>query len=141
MGRILLIIIVIVGLMLAMVAVRISRMPDTPLSEDSQHLTIGIPQGYSYGQSNFGRQLDISPDGKKVVYVGRGAGENRKLFVQTIGEPTPEAIAGSDGANDPSFSPDGLNIVFYAYPNVKKLTLDSGEIKVMGRAPAPRGTA
>src|SRR5437773_2494201 len=106
MRRILLIVVVFVGLMMAMVAVRISRLRALPeAADDSQHVRIGIPQGYAYGRSGFGRQLDISPDGKKVVYVGRSAVENPRLFVQTIGEATPQAIAGTDGANDPSFSP------------------------------------
>ena len=110
--------------------------------EDSPDLTIDIPRGNLYGGSNFGRQLDISPDGKRIVYVGQAGKGSRTLFVHTIGENAPVEIprtgAGNCDVRDPTFSPDGRYVVYWAQGEVKKITLD-GAVSVARKAPSTRG--
>ncbi len=95
-----------------------------------------------YGGPNFGRQLDISPDGKRIVYVGQAGKGSRTLFVHTIGENEPVEIpridAGNRDVRDPTFSPDGRYVVYWAQGNLKKITLD-GAVSVVRKAPSTRG--
>ena len=106
-------------------------------------VTIDIPRGNLYGGGNFGRQLDISPDGKRIVYVGQAGKGSRTLFVHTIGETEPAEIPGMGAGNrdvrDPTFSPDGRYVVYWAQGIVKKTTLDGTAVSVVGEAPSTRG--
>ena len=120
-----------------------SRRVLTPAQPDYPDVTtLDIPRGNLYGGPSFGRQLDISPDGKRIVYVGQAGKGSRTLFLHTMGEKAPTEIPGIDGGNrdirDPTFSPDGRYVVYWAQGNVKKITLD-GEVSVVHKAPSTRG--
>ena len=69
-----------------------SRQSSPAEPEDFPDLTIHIPRGNLYGGPSFGRQLDVSPDGKQIVYVGQAGKGSRTLFVHTIGENEPVEI-------------------------------------------------
>src|SRR5262249_20377371 len=71
------------------------------------HLAFEAP-GFVF--SSF-RSLAISPDGRRVVYAA-GEGETRRLFLRPLDRYEATPIAGSEGAIDPFFSPDGGWIAF-----------------------------
>jgi dipeptidyl aminopeptidase/acylaminoacyl peptidase len=124
------------------VAYLMSRAPAAAELDDPHDVTIDIPRGNLYGGPSFGRQLDISPDGKRIVYVGQAGKGSRTLFVHTIGEKEPARIPGIDAGNrdvrDPTFSPDGRYVAYWARGSVKKIALD-GTISVAHEAPSTRG--
>ena len=144
MRRVVLVLVMVLAVLIV-IAFRMSRVPAPAEPKDSADVTIDIPQGNLYGGPNFGRQLDISPDGKRIVYVGQAGKGSRRLFVQTIGESAPAAIPGTDVGNrdvrDPTFSPDGRYVVYWAQGNVNKITLDGPAVSVIGKAPSTRGIA
>jgi hypothetical protein len=121
----------------------LSRAPAAAELNDSPDVTIGIPQGNLYGGGNFGRQLDISPDGKRIVYVGQSGKGSRVLFVHRIGETKPAAIPGTGAGNrdirDPTFSPDGRYVAYWSEGTLKKTALDGTTNSVVGKAPSTRG--
>jgi WD40-like Beta Propeller Repeat len=102
---------------------------------------VQIPQGYAYRRDWAGRHLDITPDGKKIVYDGQSRTAAPRLYVQAIGATTATELAGTDGATDPSVSPDGRYVVFYANDAIRKAALDGSGVTVIGRAPGVRGIA
>src|SRR5262245_5975456 len=126
---------------LVVLSVRLSRMAPPPDAVDAQHTTIDMPQGHSYGGGTVGRQLDITADGKTIVYVADTPSKDRKLYRHTIGEPTPTEIAGTDRANDPAISPDGRHVVFYADRSIKRAALDGSGVSEIGKASPLRGIA
>ena len=142
MRRVVLVVLVLVFTMLIAIGFLMSRPSAAAEPEDSPDVTIDIPRGNLYGGPNFGRQLDISPDGKRVVYVGQAGKGSRTLFVHTIGEKAPVEIpridAGNRDVRDPTFSPDGRYLVYWAQGNVKKITLE-GAVSVVRKAPSTRG--
>ena len=111
----------------------------------SSDLTIDIPPFHIYGGASLGRQLDVSPDGKKIVYAGSLHRGSRCLFVQTIGENAPVEIPGTDVGNrdirDPTFSPDGHYVAYWAQGTVRKTTVDGTTVSVVGKAATTRGIA
>lgn len=67
----------------------------------------------------------ISPDGKHIAYLASASG-NSQLFLRPIDQFTAQPIPGTDGANDPFFSPDGQWIAFWANGKVKKVSIFGG---------------
>jgi serine/threonine-protein kinase len=134
----------VLAVLIAIAFIRL-RVPATAEQEDSPDVTIDIPRGNLYGGPNFGRQLDISPDGKRIVYVGQAGKGGRTLFVHTIGETAPVEISGTGAGNrdvrDPTFSPDGRYVAYWAQGIIKKTAVDGKEVSVIGKAPSTRGIA
>jgi Tol biopolymer transport system component/predicted Ser/Thr protein kinase len=67
----------------------------------------------------------IAPDGKNFVYLGLSGGLPR-LFLRPIDRLTAQAMAGTEGAADPFFSPDGKWIAFFAAGKLKKVSIFGG---------------
>jgi Tol biopolymer transport system component len=73
-----------------------------------------------------GGHVAISPDGRRLVYVGRAEGTSR-LFMKESGQINPVALQGTDGGSSPFFSPDGRQIGFIVNgTTVRILPLDAG---------------
>jgi serine/threonine-protein kinase len=58
-----------------------------------------------------GGRVAISPDGRRIAYVGRGEGTTR-LWLKDAAQVRPTALAGTDGGLSPFFSPDGRQLGF-----------------------------
>ncbi len=69
--------------------------------------------------------IAISPDGTRIAFIARGAGEDR-LFVRSIDEIGAVEITRSEGASSPFFSPDGQWVGFFAGGKLKKVSLPRG---------------
>ena len=73
-----------------------------------------------------GGHVAISPDGRRIVYVGRGEGTSR-LLMKEAGQINPVAIQGTDGGSSPFFSPDNRQLGFIVNgTTVRILPLDAG---------------
>jgi serine/threonine protein kinase len=76
-------------------------------------------------ETEVSNSLALSPDGGRLVYVGRGP-RRRMLFLRSLGDIVTRPIPGTEGASDPFFSPDGQWIAFEADQAIKKLSLAGG---------------
>ena len=68
----------------------------------------------------------ISPDGKRVVYVGY-EGDTSRLFLRELERMEAAALPGTEGAEHPFFSPDGLWVGYYAGDEIRKVSVLGGE--------------
>ena len=84
--------------------------------------------------------LAISADGRMLVYAvpDEASGENI-LKVQPIGSDTVTALAGTEGATYPFFSPDARYVGFYAAGKLKKISASGGSVQVLANASSGRG--
>ena len=91
-----------------------------PAAPPPQRLSIVLPaeETVSVGCSPCS-SVAISPDGAKVVYLGRtsqsgASGEpvRAQLYVRTLGDRSVRALPGTEGAQQPFFSPDGQRVGF-----------------------------
>ena len=74
---------------------------------------------------NYRRGAELSPDGRRVVWVGR-ADNGRKLYVRSLDRWDAVAIPGTDGAHNPVFSPDGQWLAFQQGGQIKKVAIAGG---------------
>jgi serine/threonine-protein kinase len=82
--------------------------------------------------------LAVSPDGRRLAYVA-GRGESARLYLRDLDRLDSKAIPGTNGAEAPSFSPDGRWIAFGADGKIKKVALDGGDPLVLCDVPERRG--
>jgi hypothetical protein len=101
---------------------------------DSSPLDFFGPSLYGEGQP----ALAISRDGRRLAYVGRHNGTTL-LFVRGLDEALVHPLAGTEGALQPFFSPDGEWIGFFAGEELKKIAVSGGAPVVLGRVSGPRG--
>ena len=85
--------------------------------------------------------LAISPDGRRVVFVGRDTSGAQQLWLRGLDRGDTRALAGTEGAVDPFWAPDSRRIGFFAHGKLIRLNLETGASEAMCDAPLPRGGA
>ena len=70
----------------------------------------------------------ISPDGTRLVFPAKAADGSEQLAMRRLDQSTVTMLAGTEGAVDPFFSPDGQWIGFFAGQKLKKIPLQGGGV-------------
>ena len=70
----------------------------------------------------------ISPDGTRLVYVGSVSGGPTKLHTRRLDQPSATEIPGTEGAQNPFFSPDGRWVAFWDGKRIAKVAVDGGGV-------------
>ncbi len=84
--------------------------------------------------------LAFSADGTRLAYVLVIEGQ-RRIHVRALDQLAPSAVAGTESASNPVFSPDGQWIAFVADGSLKKVQVSTGTSLRLGDAPDHRGIA
>src|SRR5215204_1984080 len=95
--------------------------PPPAVIPGAPHLSVALPDGDEVAASEIA-PLAVSPDGQRVVYVGRRAGKI-ELYMRTLYDPEPKMLPGTEGAVSPFFSPDGGWVGFFAQGKIKKVAV------------------
>jgi Tol biopolymer transport system component len=114
----------IAGAILAAAATWAALRSRPAVSQPVTRVAVPIPAGDSFVTDNY-LTVAISPDGRRVVYVGRRA-DKRQLFLRSLDAAEAAPIAGTEGAYSPFFSPDGQWVGFWADDKIKKVALSGG---------------
>jgi serine/threonine-protein kinase len=88
-------------------------------------LTVTLPAGDTIG-SLVVPSFTISRDGRTLAYAASRSGRAPQLFVRSIDSAEATALAGTEGAFSPFFSPDGRWIGFFAQGKLKKVLAKGG---------------
>lgn len=70
----------------------------------------------------------ISPDGTRLVFPAKAADGSEQLAMRRLEQSTVTMLAGTEGAVDPFFSPDGQWIGFFAGKKLKKVPVQGGAV-------------
>ncbi len=73
--------------------------------------------------------LALSPDGDVLVFAGRSSDGETCLYRRQISEFECQAIAGTDGAASPFFSPDGQWVAFFAAGELRRIPVRGGVVR------------
>jgi eukaryotic-like serine/threonine-protein kinase len=73
-----------------------------------------------------GTGIALSPDGSRLVYVGVNTQSQQHLLMRSMDQLEPAPIAGTRGATQPFFSPDGAWIGFAAANKLQKVAVAGG---------------
>ncbi len=81
----------------------------------------------------------LSPDGSMLVYRGLGPdGTGDQLWVRRWDDPDASPIRGTQGASEPSVSPDGREVAFLQEGEMRALALEGGPTRALGPGVVPR---
>jgi Tol biopolymer transport system component len=95
-------------------------------SAGPMHLTVTLPPGKSLPNTST-KPIAISPDGSAVVYAAAGEDRKMQLYLRRLGSFESAAIAGTEGARCPFFSPNGEWLGFMSEDGkLKKILLRGG---------------
>ena len=81
---------------------------------------------YSPEKAAFRDPLALSPDGTRLALIASVSGAEPSLWVRRLDSATAQPLAGTEGADDPFWSPDGQFIAFFAQGKLKKIDVSGG---------------
>jgi serine/threonine protein kinase/Tol biopolymer transport system component len=86
-------------------------------------------------------EASLSPDGKLLAFVAAVSDSTNaaRIYVRPLGSTDARALAGTDGASLPFWSPDGRTVGFFAKGKLLTISLDGGQPVVLCDAPDSRG--
>jgi Tol biopolymer transport system component len=89
----------------------------------------------------FERFLELSPDGRAVAFVAPSAtGEAPVLWVRSLDDERARELAGTEGAEQPFWSPDSRSLAFFARGKLRRIPAEGGASQVLASTGnAPRG--
>ena len=84
------------------------------------------------------RGLCIAPDGQRIIYVAK-RGATTQLYSRRIDDFAATPIPGTEGAFMPLMSPDGRSVAFVVNRELRKLTLETGQVVPLAQVENPAG--
>jgi serine/threonine-protein kinase len=132
------------GLALGLVSAWMWWRPSTPTAAPAQLARLSIPLSRETplvpnDSPSAGSSLDVSRDGRRVVYLSQRDGD-RRLVLRALDRPEERVLPGTGGALSPFFSPDGEWVAFFTETGLKKVPLAGGTpVTICATPPVPRG--
>ncbi len=91
--------------------------------------TLVPPEGVIVDEAAPARLIALSPDGRRLAFVGSGPDRQRMLWVRSLDSLTAQQLAGSEDAYSPFWSPDSRRVGFFSGNSggkLKTIDLDGG---------------
>lgn len=101
-------------------------------STEEMHFTVSLPVA--------ARDIALAPSGLTLAFVSQDDKTGRSmLFVHAIGSQKVEALAGTEGASYPFWSPDSKQIGFFTENKLMRIAPDGGTARTIAAAQSGRG--
>jgi Tol biopolymer transport system component len=96
-------------------------------------LAVSLPAGDTLGSALI-PSMALSPDGRTIAYAASRGGRAPQLFVRSLDAPEATLLAGTEGAREPFFSPNGQWVGFFAQSKLKKVLAAGGGVQTLADA-------
>jgi hypothetical protein len=100
---------------------------------------INLPPGDQLAVPDY-PEIALSPDGSQLAYVAI-RGNSRQIYLRPMDGFDARAVAGTEGATAPFFSPDGQSLGFFAVGKLKRVSVSGGASQTLGDAAVPGGAS
>lgn len=110
---------------------------DSGRDAPEMHAAVPVMAGTTFAIGR-GASIALSADGRQLVYVAESHGTTQ-LFRRLLDRFDAQPIAGTTGAADPFFSPDGQWLGFFAGENLMKIPIAGGAAVTIADTPTQRG--
>ena len=94
-------------------------------------LSMNMPDGSTLGA---GSSPVVSSDGHQVAWIATREGR-RRIWSQPLASGVPRDLAGTDGASNPFWSPDGQSLGFVAQAQLKRVEVSTGSVNSIAVVP------
>ena len=132
-----------IGLAVAVAAAvsTVAYLGDAPAEAPAVELMFAPPNGVTLADPRLSGPVTISPDGHLFAFVAiDGDGRQQRLWVRSIDDSaSARALAGTEGASFPFWSPDSRHIGFFAQRKLKRTATSGGSPQTLSDAIQPRG--
>jgi Tol biopolymer transport system component len=114
----------------AVVAVAAAWWPWTATEPEPRRVSLSLapPQGARF------RWFAISPDGRRLAFVATDSEQRDQLYVRPLDSLRAEPLAGTEGARQPVWSPDGRSLAFFAGGMLKRVDAAGGPVQTLCEA-------
>jgi len=116
--------------------------PTTPTTEKPRiHFEVTLPEGQRLTYTDK-QILAISPDAQSIAFVVFDSDTGKQsIYVRDLDQVEARPLAGTEGATDPAFSPDGQYLAFFAGGELKRVPIEGGAPFSLASAVTARGLA
>jgi serine/threonine protein kinase/Tol biopolymer transport system component len=131
-----------IALAVVAAAIAASFLLRKPAAETPMILSIAMPQHRPFDAFH---RAALSPDGNTIVFVAdmigsaSSASSSPALWLRAIDRAEPRLLPGTQGADEPFWSPDGTSIGFFANGKLKRIAVNGGPAQVICDAPVSHG--
>lgn len=113
------------ALALATLALTIRPLLRAPELQQTVRLTADIGADVKL-YNDLGVSAVLSPDGTRLAFVAMGPDEKRHLYVRSLAQLQASMLSGTEGAENPFFSPNSEWLGFFADRKLKKIAVQGG---------------
>jgi Tol biopolymer transport system component len=99
--------------------------------------SVSAPPGLTFDGDPAGAV--ISPDGQQLAFMATDSNQVRRIWLRPLRSSSARVIEGTEGADNPFWSPDSRKLGFFANAKLMKVAVDGGSPEVLCPAPDPRG--
>jgi Tol biopolymer transport system component len=110
-----------------------NQSPRTIPAGELTRFTWALPTGLTLSSAPV-----VAPDGRRIAYAAEDS-TGERLFVRALESLDAQAIAGTDDASEPFWSPDGRSLAFFSRGKLRKVTLPNGAPTPVADAHVGRG--
>ena len=125
---------------LAVAAIALARRsPEAPAMAPLVTAALVPPPGIDYGFDVDQGPPALSPDGRRLAFVGLRRDGSQSVWVRELSRPGAQELAETDGASYPFWSPDGRRLGFFARGRLYTIEASGGTVRTVCDAHYPRG--
>ncbi len=84
------------------------------------------PERTQFALFGYGGPVRVSPDGRRIAFVAIGPEGNQVLWVRSLDSVSAQALAGTEGASAPFWSPNSRFLGFFAREKLYKVDIFGG---------------